>query len=143
MRSCPVRDKSGQALVETALLLPVLLLMTLGILEFGRAYQTRQVVTDAARAGARRAVVLDPTITQDSIYAGIVADLHRHGIPTEAVTILFDTKSPPLGHWRETGTMQTVHVGVQYQFGFLRPLVKAALGKETISIESLITMRNE
>jgi hypothetical protein len=140
---CRVRDERGQGLVEMALLLPVVLLLALGILELGRALHTRQAVTDAARAGARRAVVLDPSITVDSVYAGIVTELARQAIPTRAVRIEFDTFAPPAGHWRETGAMQTVYVRVQYRFGLLRPIVQAAIGKETIPIEALITMRNE
>ena len=47
------RDGRGQALVELALILPILLMLLLGIFEFGRAWNTKQVITDAAREGAR------------------------------------------------------------------------------------------
>ena len=50
----------GTALLETALTLPLLLLVTVGIFEFGRAYQTWQVLTNAAREGARLAVLPNP-----------------------------------------------------------------------------------
>ena len=39
--------------------------------------------------------------------------------------------------------MQTVYVGVQYHFGFFGPLLKAVTGSETITLASLVTMRNE
>ena len=39
------RQEKGAALVETAFALPIMLLVCVGILEFGRAYQTWQVVT--------------------------------------------------------------------------------------------------
>ena len=42
----------GAALIETAMVLPLLLLVTVGIFEFGRAYQTWQVLTNAARGKA-------------------------------------------------------------------------------------------
>lgn len=138
-----LRNQAGQSLVELALILPILLIVVMGIFEFGRAWHTRQIVTDAARAGARRAVVFDADMTQDSVYAAITNELNRSGIPTSAVTILFDQTPAPGGKWRATGEMQTVYVSVQYRFGFLRPLVKAALGKDAIPIESLVTMRNE
>jgi Flp pilus assembly protein TadG len=47
----------GQALVEMAIILPLLLLLVLGIFEFGRAMYIKNTLTNAARAGARAAVV--------------------------------------------------------------------------------------
>jgi Flp pilus assembly protein TadG len=143
VRSVPVRDEAGQSMVEMALLLPVLFLLFMGILEFGRAFTTRQAVTHAAREGARRAVVFDPVMNQDSVKAAIAGALSRAGIPGAAVTIAFDEASSPDGHWRETGALQTVYVGVQYRFGFFGPLVKAVTGSESMTLSSLVTMRNE
>jgi Flp pilus assembly protein TadG len=51
------RREEGAALIETAFVLPIMLLVCVGILEFGRAYQTWQVVTNASREGARVAVL--------------------------------------------------------------------------------------
>ena len=47
----------GTALLETAMTLPLLLLVSVGIFEFGRAFQTSQILTNAAREGARLAVM--------------------------------------------------------------------------------------
>jgi Flp pilus assembly protein TadG len=55
------RSQKGAALLETAITMPLLLLVAVGIFEFGRAYQTWQVLTNAAREGARIAVLPDPT----------------------------------------------------------------------------------
>jgi Flp pilus assembly protein TadG len=137
------RDGRGQALVELALILPILLMLLLGIFEFGRAWNTKQVLTDAAREGARLAVVQNDDIDQDSVKAAIARHLSRAGIPGTAVTISFDENDPPAGHWRESDRMQTLYVGVQYHFGFFGPLLKAVTGSETITLASLVTMRNE
>jgi Flp pilus assembly protein TadG len=51
------RDERGTALIEMAFTLPLLLLISVGIIEFGRAFQTWQVLTNAAREGARVAVL--------------------------------------------------------------------------------------
>ena len=53
----PWRSERGAAMVETALTMPLVLLITVGIFEFGRAYQTWQVLTNAAREAARVAVL--------------------------------------------------------------------------------------
>ena len=49
--------RRGAALVEMALVLPIFLLIVLGIVEFGRAMMVSQLVTNAAREGARLAIV--------------------------------------------------------------------------------------
>ena len=52
-----ISSERGAALLETALTLPIVLMICVGIFEFGRAYQTWQLLTNAAREGARVAVV--------------------------------------------------------------------------------------
>lgn len=47
------RKQRGQALVETALVLPVILAMVLGIFGFGRIFNAQLVITNASREGAR------------------------------------------------------------------------------------------
>ncbi|HEY9855972.1 MAG TPA: TadE family protein [Stenomitos sp.] len=47
------RNQKGQALVETALVLPVFLAMVLGIFGFGRLFNAQLVITNACREGAR------------------------------------------------------------------------------------------
>lgn len=49
--------ESGAELIEFALVLPLLLLVVLGIIDFGFLFQRYQVITNAAREGARVAVL--------------------------------------------------------------------------------------
>jgi Flp pilus assembly protein TadG len=51
------RDPRGQSVVEFALVLPILLLVVFGITEFGRALMTANMLTQAAREGARVAAL--------------------------------------------------------------------------------------
>jgi Flp pilus assembly protein TadG len=46
------RPPAGQSLVEFALVLPVLLLLILGAVDFGRLFSTKISLTNAAREGA-------------------------------------------------------------------------------------------
>jgi Flp pilus assembly protein TadG len=63
-------NQSGQAIVELALTLPLLLLVVLGIFDFGLMFQRFEVVTNAAREGARVAVLPDYTdLHQSEIHA--------------------------------------------------------------------------
>jgi hypothetical protein len=82
------RDDRGTALIEMAFTLPLLLLISIGIIEFGRAFQTWQILTNAAREGARVAVlpgISDSMVTarvQEYIAAGVldasVTPTHHH-----------------------------------------------------------------
>ena len=51
------KDSKGQALVEMALILPILILLVFGITEFGRVFSTHLIVNHSAREGARQATV--------------------------------------------------------------------------------------
>ena len=51
------RSDDGQAIVEFAIVLPVLVLLVFGITQFGLAFRNYISITDAARVGARAAAV--------------------------------------------------------------------------------------
>lgn len=51
------RNKKGQGLVEMALVLPILLLLLMGIIEFGFLFAAKIEIQNAARDGARWASI--------------------------------------------------------------------------------------
>ncbi len=51
------KNKKGQAMVETIFVLPLLFLLIFGIIEFGRVYFTYNILSNAAREGARYSIV--------------------------------------------------------------------------------------
>ena len=87
-----LRGERGQAIVELALTLPLLLLVVLGVFDFGLMFQRYEIVTNAAREGARVAVLPDYT---DAHQAEMHAEnyLHFSGIAGTAV----NTAGCPLG----------------------------------------------
>jgi Flp pilus assembly protein TadG len=52
-----MKTETGQTLAEFALTVPLLLVLLLGIFQFGVAFNNYVTLTDAVRAGARKAVV--------------------------------------------------------------------------------------
>lgn len=55
-----VKNMRGQAMVEMALVLPILLALVFGIIEFGNIYSHQLEVTNLARHSVRTAVVSQP-----------------------------------------------------------------------------------
>jgi Flp pilus assembly protein TadG len=52
-----LRRDQGQAFVEFAIVLPILVLLVFGITQFGMAFRNYLAITDAARVAARAAAV--------------------------------------------------------------------------------------
>jgi len=147
-----VRREDGAALVETAFVLPIMLLVSVGIFEFGRAYQTWQVITNATREGARVAVL--PEYTDDSVKARVRTYLKDGGLPAAIVDdtaktnvdITATTIPVDVGG---TVTASAARVVVEYPFEFmvLQPVaqlvVNGSLAGEPFTMRMTTIMRNE
>jgi Flp pilus assembly protein TadG len=59
------RSRRGVVMAEFAIVLPIFILAVIGIIEFGRAVMVQQILVNAAREGARRAIV--PGATSDEV----------------------------------------------------------------------------
>ncbi len=68
------KSEIGQSLVEFALILPVFIVVLFGIMEFGRLWETTNVLTSAAREGARVAAVTEPDLDEALTAARSVLD---------------------------------------------------------------------
>jgi Flp pilus assembly protein TadG len=132
-----LRNERGQAMVEFALVMPFLLMLVIAVFEFARAWNVYHAVTDAARLGARSAVVADPVATVDSVYAVVNRALARAAIDTTNAT-------STLTGWRGgTGTPATMTIQVPYRFVFLRPFLGWTASEAGITLRSQFVMRNE
>jgi Flp pilus assembly protein TadG len=56
-RRIDIRSSRGQTMVEFALVVPILCLVLFGVIQFGVLYKDYVTLTDATRAGARKAAV--------------------------------------------------------------------------------------
>jgi Flp pilus assembly protein TadG len=78
-------NERGQAIVELALTLPLLLLIVMGVFDFGLMFQRFEIVANAAREGARVGVLPDYTVPhQAEIHAERY--LNAGGITSTAAT---------------------------------------------------------
>lgn len=63
-------NMKGQELIEIAIVLPLLMLLVMGIFEFGRAMYIKNTLTHSARAGARAAIVTPSIINETGATCG-------------------------------------------------------------------------
>jgi Flp pilus assembly protein TadG len=66
------RNEKGQTLTEFAMVLPILLLVLFGVIQLGIVFNNYVTITDAARAGARKAVVSRQAASPSSVTATAV-----------------------------------------------------------------------
>ena len=72
----------GAAMVEFAIIAPLLLLLVFGIIEFGRAYNAQNTLTHAAREGAR-----EYAITGDFLAAEATAKAAATSLDSSKITV--------------------------------------------------------
>jgi len=138
-----MRSEKGAALLEAAITVPMILLVCVGIFEFGRAYQTWQVLTNAAREGARMAVIQGTSDTD--IKARVVAYMVNGALPDGSATMVTVTRNVGLAGTPDTGTQITINY--PFQFMVLNPVVRLIHPTSTvgapITMQSNALMRNE
>lgn len=138
-----MRSEKGAALIEAAVTVPLILLISVGIFEFGRAYQTQQVLTNAAREGARVAVIEGTT---DADVRTRVRDyVTRGGLNTLTDGQIVVQRTLPLAG---SSTASSVEIDYPFQFMVLNPVVRlvAPTDRTTgapITMKAATLMRNE
>jgi Flp pilus assembly protein TadG len=105
-----IKNEQGQTMTEFALVLPILVLFLFGIIQFGIAFNNYVTITDAARAGARKAAVSRQSSNpvadcQNAVLAA--TDNLNMTQPGAGITCTFDPSM-------QQGT--TVQVQVQYPY---------------------------
>jgi Flp pilus assembly protein TadG len=142
MRTNLRKDERGAALIEAAITIPMILLIAVGIFEFGRAYQTWQVLTNAAREGARQAILIDKT--DADVQAVVQNYMKAGGLPQYATAAVVIERTVPLG----TNTASKITVNYPFSFMVLDGVAKlVAKGGKTpgksLTMQSVALMRNE
>jgi Flp pilus assembly protein TadG len=121
----------GQALVELALALPVLLLIFMGLFDFGRAVFAYNSLSNAAREGARVAIV-DQTVNGGVPVAATEAANQATGLglnPADATQVQVSYLMPDLTGPCATRSLGCIaEVSVHYQFQAITPIVGGVIG---------------
>lgn len=120
-------SRRGQSLVEFALVLPILLILLLGLLDFGRAVSAYNSVSNGARSGARVAIV-DQNL--DEITAAVESE--AFGLPD--VEVDFDDNPEADPDCPRIGCLVEVTVSTDYTPA--TPIIGNLVGPLTVSSTS-------
>jgi len=140
------RGERGTAILEAALTLPLLLLVSVSIFEFGRAYQTWQVVTNAAREGARFSVL--PSSTTSGVQTLVQQYLQNGQLPGYAGATISVNPNATMTIGAANVKASIVTVSYPFSFAVLNPVARlvvrgSMLGGAPITLVSSAEMRNE
>jgi Flp pilus assembly protein TadG len=112
-----LRDSRGQTLTEFALVLPILVLLLFGIVQFGVVFNHYLTITDATRAGARQGAVSrhlgDPT-------GAVVSRVRASAAELDQAELDVAVSSP----WTQGGDV-TVTASYPYEISLLGVVVQS------------------
>ena len=137
-----LRNQRGAALIETAITLPLVLLVSVSIFEFGRAYQTWQVLTNAAREGARVSILADQTDTQ--VTSAVRNYMSSGRLPNAASAPVVVERNVAFGG----NTASRITINYPFNFMVLSPVARlvqrtSSLGSGALTMSAVAMMRNE
>lgn len=123
-RGTVAHRRRGAVAVEAALVMPLMIIMMFGIWEVGRLIQVQQVITNAAREGARVAAggYVDGTpVTVSYVQTTVRNYMTASGLPTAAATgavvTLTNTSTNPWTHPVNALPLDSFRVTVQIPSG--------------------------
>lgn len=128
-----VTDDRGQEAVEFALLFPVMMLLIMGLIEFGALFGSYIMVTSGAREGVRLAAVRATDTDITNRVRAATGGLDQARLTVDIVNSIDDGGVPG----------QTVSVSVTYNAPLWTPLLAGAFGGGSIPLADVGVMRLE
>ena len=132
----------GAELVEFALVFPMLLLVIVGIMDFGLLFQRYEVLTAAAREGARVAIL--PGYTDADVQARVNAYLTAGGVTQPATVSVGAPQTVTVGS--QCISIRPVTVTYTHQYLFVGPIMsffgEPALGSRPLNATSAMRSEN-
>jgi Flp pilus assembly protein TadG len=137
-----LRNQRGAALLETAITIPLVLLISVAIFDFGRAYQTWQVLTNAAREGARVSILAEATDAQ--VTAAVREYMKSGKLKDYATAPITLERTVPLG----SNTSSRITINYPFTFMAIGPVAKLVKGgtstiSDSLTMTAVALMRNE
>jgi Flp pilus assembly protein TadG len=133
--------EAGAELIEFALVFPLLMLAVLGIIDFGFLFQRYQVVTNAAREGARISIL--PGYAVEDVETRVDQYLTAGGLTAAlATTTVGAPQQLPVG--AQCITVRPVTVSYPHEFSFVGGIAGLfGTGFTSANLQATSTMRSE
>jgi Flp pilus assembly protein TadG len=130
-------NECGAVAAEFALLLPLLLIILFGIMEFGMIMYGREIVTNAAREGARAGIVQGPPKRTGGEIISISTN-YLTGTGVNPGDVTFTSAGEGLAN------PNTLTVTATYSYNFLVPVIPVLVGiPNPLVIPVQVVMRHE
>lgn len=126
-----ITNQRGQALVEFAIIIPMLLLIIMGIAEFGMMINSYLAIQNAAREGARAGIVGSSNTDIRNMIVSISPSLKEKDLTIDIT---------PSETNRKSG--QTLTVKLTYKYNPTVPIISGMLSK-TVTLRAQTSMRIE
>ena len=129
-------DQKGAAAVEFAIILPILIILLFGIIEFGIILYDKAMITNASREGARAGIVFDPDGISDAEIKSVVNNYcggHLVTFGEDSTIGIIITRDSVTGNL-------TVNVTYQYVFLVLPNFVTGIIGNINLSAQTIMRM---
>ncbi len=146
-----IRSEQGTAIVEFAIVLPLLLVILFGIIEFGFLLYNQAMLTNAAREGARTGIIIqtprnstaDITTVVDNYLRDYLVTFTSGTQPTPNTVVKINGTEANPGTVGLQPAQDYLTVEVTYNYGFLiiPRLITSITGTKTLFASS--TMRAE
>ena len=144
MRRRLLQDR-GTALIEAAMTVPLILLIMVGIFEVGRAYETWQVLTNAAREGARMSII--PGTTVATAQSMVRTYMQNGALPKYATAAVAVNQASTLTVNGNPVSASLVTVDYPFDFIILQPIARLVVpgsnAGQSITMRATAVMRNE
>ena len=139
-----LKNQSGTAIVEFAIIFPITMLLFFGIVEFGLMLFDKAVITNASREGARAGIVSRPPgedLTNDEIRGVVKSYCNNYLVWNRTINdgdIDVTRRTDPIANWPEL----VVVVRYQYDFIGLPAFMTGPFGPIVLRAWTIMKMEN-
>ena len=126
-----LKNQKGQALVEFAIILPILLMLVMGILQFGMMLNAYLTIENASREGARAGIIG----SSDAEIQNLIISTSP-SLDPECLTVIITPDEPD----RKSG--DTLTVQITYNYNLIVPII-SSLFDNVVVLNGQTSMRVE
>ncbi len=138
-RPARARRRSGTAVVEFALAIPVLAFLTIGMFELSRGIQVKQILSDAARKACRTGI--KPAKANSDIKSEITDILTDNGIDATKATVTIAVNGSTSTDASSAGQNDKISVKVSIPVSQIYWAGTIFLSAATVESETIVMMR--